>query len=114
MAEMRFIILMSADPSWDGLSESDQSRIIEEHEIFEADLKARGSYISSARFGPDPGRAVVQSSTGHRSTTSGPAPGEGAIGGYYLIETDTMDEALAWASRCRFITGTNWVYPVWD
>lgn len=111
---MKFIILMSEDPSWDQLSETEQSQIIRDHGQFEEDLKAQGSYVSSARFGPDPGMALVQSADGIKSKTSAPRSGEGAIGGYYLIDVDSMEQALQWASRCRFITGTNWVYPIWE
>ncbi len=111
---MQFIILMSEDPSWDALSTAEQSRIITAHEQFEADLQAQGSYVSSARFGPDAGMAVVRSANGNTSTAAGPESGHGAIGGYYLIDVADITAALDWAERCRFITGTNWVYPIWQ
>lgn len=109
---MRFIILMSADPSWDELSSAEQAQVLAAHERFEADLRAAGGYLGSERFGPDPGMSVVQSAVGSQSVTAAPEPGRGAIGGYYLIDAEDMDRALAWASRCRFIPGTNWVYPI--
>jgi hypothetical protein len=111
---MKFMILMAADPSWDELSEADQKRIISEHGRFEADLRAQGSYLSTGRFGPEPGMAVLQSPAGRTSIVSAPEPGRGAIGGFYLIDVKDMNQALEWASRCRFISGTNWVYPLWE
>ena len=111
---MKFMILMSADPSWDHLSEAEQARIIEEHRRFEADLRTVGGFVSSGRFGPGPGAAVLQVSDGRKSIVPTPEPGKGAIGGFYVIDVDDMSQALEWASRCRFIAGTNSVYPFWE
>ena len=110
---MKFMILMSEDPSWDALTEEEQNLIIEEHDRFEADLNDSGSFISSCRFGPESGSAIHQSSSGEIGVIPNPASGEGSIGGYYLIDVASMEAALEWAKRCRFVTGTNWVYPVW-
>ncbi len=110
---MKFMILMSEDPSWDDLSEEEQSQIIQDHEKFETDLKTQGCYIDSARFKPESGAAIEQLPTGEKNSVPAPVSGQGAIGGYYLIEAETLDQAMSWASRCRFITGTNWIYPLW-
>ncbi|MGI9328965.1 MAG: YciI family protein [Pseudomonadales bacterium] len=111
---MKFMILMSSDPSWDNLSEDKQNQIIFKHEQFERDLESSGSFVSSARFGPDTGAAIYQDASGKQSTAPNPLTGEGEIGGYYLIDVEDMETALAWAARCRFITGANWVYPIWE
>lgn len=111
---MKFMILMSDDPSWDRLSEDEQNEVIAKHEQFEKDLESSGSFVASARFGPVSGAAISQNSTGEQTTIPNPLRGEGAIGGYYLIEVDGMETALDWASRCRFIEGANWVYPLWE
>ena len=111
---MRFMILMSNDPSWDNLSEAEQHQIIAKHEQFETDLINSGSFISSARFGPDPGASIRQDPSGEQSETPNPDPGAAAIGGYYLIDVQDMTAALQWAARCRFIAGVNWVYPIWE
>ena len=110
---MHYMILMSADPSWDALSDAEQARIVEEHGAFEAALSEAGALISSARFGTT-GMAVVQAADGAQHRVPLPAPGAGAIGGYYLIDVDSLEVALDWAARCRFIAGTNWVYPMWE
>ena len=111
---MKFMILMSDDPSWDALNDVEQARVIEAHTRFEADLHESGSFVSSARFGPGPGRAIVKAANGETSASANPAQGKGAVGGYYLVDVQDMDEALKWAERCRFIAGPNWVYPIWE
>lgn len=34
------------------------------------------------------------------------------LGGFYLIEAESLDEALVWAERARFIPGSNEVRAV--
>ena len=111
---MKFMILMSADPSWEALSALEQTRVIQEHDRFEADLRAVGAFVSSGRFGPDPGLTLVQEADGSKRVIPAPDPGAGAIGGYYIVDVEDMNQALTWASRCRFIAGRNWIYPFWE
>ena len=56
----------------------------------------------------------LQDSTGVKARLANPDPGKGAVGGYYLVDTENLEQALEWAAHCRFITGTNWVYPLWE
>lgn len=109
---MRFMILMTEDPSWDDLDTAGQEEVIAAHEQFESDLKASGSYVDSARFNTAVALGVLQSG-GDKLEVPIPVSGKGSIGGYYLIEAGDLSEAMNWAKRCRFIAGYNWVYPVW-
>jgi hypothetical protein len=34
------------------------------------------------------------------------------IGGYYIIDAESMDEAVEWAKKGRFMTGSNEVRPI--
>lgn len=111
---MQFMILMSEDPAWYELPEAEQTAITQAHSDFESALSAQRKYISSARFRADEGQSVHQNDDGIQDISEAPEAGSGALGGYYLIECDTMEEALHWAQRCRFVTGTNTVYPLWD
>ena len=111
---MQFIILMSEDPNWDELPGAEQSAIVQAHSDFESALSREGKFISSARFRADEGQCVQQNAEGIQQVSVAPEIGKGALGGYYCIECDTMEEALHWAQRCRFITGTNTVYPLWS
>lgn len=36
------------------------------------------------------------------------------IGGLHVIEADSIDEALEWAERARFMIGSNEVRQIWD
>ena len=91
---MQFMIFMSEDPAWYELPEAEQTAITQAHSDFESALSTHGKFISSARFRADEGQCVHQHDDGIQDITEAPEAGRGAIGGYYLIECDTMEEAL--------------------
>ena len=37
-----------------------------------------------------------------------------SIGGIYVVEADSIDEALGWARQARFMVGANEVREIWD
>lgn len=45
----------------------------------------------------------------------GPAiPGPEQVSGYYIIEAESIDEALEWADKGRWITGSNEVRQLYS
>lgn len=72
----------------------------------ETDLKAAGAWVFSARLG-EPGAArVVREAGGEVLTTDGPfTESKEHLGGFYLIEADGLDAALAWAARVTAAIG---------
>ena len=66
----------------------------------EADMEAAKAFVFSARL-TEPGAAkVVRRGPGRPKHTDGPfAETKEQIGGFYLIEAPTIDDALDWASR---------------
>ena len=50
---------------------------------------------------------------GRQEVVDGPSrPGPEQTGGYYLIEADSMDEAVEWVRRGRFLTSSNEVRQI--
>ncbi|MER6791892.1 YciI family protein [Amycolatopsis mediterranei] len=72
----------------------------------EKDLKATGAWLFSARLS-EPGAArVVRESGGDVLNTDGPfAEGKEHLGGFYLIEAEDLDAAVAWAARVTAAIG---------
>ena len=68
--------------------------------ILEAEMKASGSWVFSGRLhGPDTA-TVVRISNGEVLTTDGPfAESKEHLGGFYIIEAQDLDAALALASK---------------
>ena len=113
---MRFIILMSAsDDEWNALTPDEQAAVVARHEAFGDALRSDDRYVDSYRFAPvAEARSVTRDREGGFSVTPGPATNpSAAMGGMYIIEAESMDEAVDWAQRVRFIAGTNEVRAVW-
>lgn len=66
----------------------------------EAEMDARGAFVyGGALHGPDGARVARPSGDGVL-TTDGPfVESKEQIGGFYIIEAGTDDEAMAWASK---------------
>lgn len=112
---MRYMILMTTKAgTWEALPDAEQERIVAEHGRFQADLEAQGRFVCSFRLQePEHARTVRRSTSGELTVTDGPfAETKEGVGGVYVIEADSMDEALDWARRSRFMPGANEVRPL--
>lgn len=108
------ILMSDVEGVWDSLSEAEQSRIIQQHEAFEKALRTEDKFVCSFRAAPAvEARTVRRDESGSVRVDAGPfTSGSESLGGLYVIEADSMEEALQWAERCRFIQGANEVRPV--
>jgi hypothetical protein len=66
----------------------------------QAEMKSAGAWLFGGRL-HEPGTAtVVRVSGGEMLTTDGPfAEAREHLGGFYIIEAEDLDAALAWASK---------------
>lgn len=66
----------------------------------EAEMKANGAFVfGGALHGPD-ASTVVRPSEGDLVMTDGPfVESKEHIGGFYVVEADDLDAALAWAGK---------------
>ncbi len=114
---MQYLITMTdIEGTWDALTPEEQERVLERHDEFRAALEAEGRFVLSLHLRPrEEARTVRRDAAGAFTREEGPfsrAP-EGA-GGFCVIEAESMDEALTWAERGRFIEGANEVRPIHD
>jgi hypothetical protein len=66
----------------------------------EDEMKATGTWVFSARLHEPATATVVRPSGGDVLTTDGPfAESKEHLGGFYLIQAEDLDAALAWASQ---------------
>ena len=74
----------------------------------EADMKAAGSWVFGGRL-HDPSTATVVRATGDDvMITDGPfAETKDHLGGLYVLRTDDLDGALAWAAKVSGLIGTS-------
>jgi hypothetical protein len=114
---VRYLILMTNDDvAWDALPAAEQARVIEAHAAFEAALRSAGCWIDAWRLRPGAeARTVTRDRAGAVRVAAGPAlPGPACVGGAYLIEAASLEAALEWAERGRFIAGANEVRQIWE
>ena len=80
------------------------------------DLQAKGTLIASEELQPAATATTVRVRNGDTVVSDGPfAETKETLGGYCLIEADTLDEAIEWASRIPSArSGTVEIRPVVD
>jgi hypothetical protein len=101
---------------WDALSEDDRQLAYAEYRKLIEQVKSSGKYVGSARLQPSSSAASVRVRDGRRMVTDGPfAETREQLGGYFLVDVETTDEAVAIAERIPAARhGTIEVRPVMD
>ena len=77
-------------------------------------MRASGTVVSGAGLLPPPTATTVRMRAGKRQVQDGPyADTREHLGGYFVIEVPSLDEALDWAARApSAATGSTEVRPV--
>ncbi len=111
---MKYLLLIYLDEK--ALSESERQACYAESLQLAHEIHARGQYLGANPLYPTATATSVRVREGRRSVTDGPfAETREQLGGYFLIETENLDEALAVAERIPMARkGTVEVRPVID
>ena len=82
------------------MSEEEMRQFMERVGVLEEEIKAAGAWVFSGRLHDPETATVVRESGGEVLTTDGPfAESKEHLGGFYIIEAEDLDAALAWASK---------------
>ena len=82
------------------MTPEDMQRSMETMMALEADMKESGAFAFSARLHDADASTVVRPGDGGLVTTDGPfAESKEHVAGFYIINADDLDAALAWAGR---------------
>jgi len=95
---MKYAFLLYDDENrWAAMSEAEQGAVIGEHMAYSAALRDAGAFVEGAPL----------DYSGHGRRIRGAQVEDGPftdskhqLGGYYVIEADTLDAAIDWAARC--------------
>ena len=112
---MKFMILMTDGAgAWDRLGPGEQAGEFRKHEEFGRALRREGRLLASGRLANAADARTVRRDASGRATVSDGSYVEAkeVLGGFYLIEAKSLEEALVWAERGRFIPGSNEVRPL--
>jgi hypothetical protein len=98
---MQYMLLIYSDPSgWDTMSEADQGALYGAYGAFTEELQASGKHVAGDALQGLETATSVRVRDGETLTTDGPfAETKEVLGGYYLIDVETLDEALEWAAK---------------
>ena len=112
---MQFMLLIYDDEAiWERMPDEERGRIMQEYFAFTNELRDEGKYVAGDPLKPTATAHSVRVRDGELSTTDGPyAETKEQLGGYYIVDVDTEDEALEWAAKipsARF--GTIEVRPI--
>lgn len=112
---MRFIITAQSGPSEDkpqaheGLDEA----LITAYMKFNEEMHNAGVLVASEGLNPNAPGARIALSNGKRYVVDGPfAESKELVGGFYMIEVDSLDEAISWALRAPSGMGSDDILEV--
>ena len=95
---MKYLLLVYLGE--DAMSETERQHCYVESTQLAHDLKASGNYLAASPLHPVATATSVRVREGKRLVTDGPfAETREQLGGYFLIEADDLDEAIAIAGR---------------
>jgi hypothetical protein len=84
----------------DPMSEEEMQQFMERVGVLEEEMKSAGAWLFGGALHEPDTATVVRVSDGELLTTDGPfAESKEHLGGFYIIEADDLDAALAWASK---------------
>jgi hypothetical protein len=98
---VQYMLLIYGDEDhWRSVTGDELDALYEEYGALSRDLAAQGKLVSSKELQGTDTATTVRVRDGEMLTTDGPfAETKECLGGYYLIEAESLDEALEWAAR---------------
>jgi hypothetical protein len=114
---MKYLLMITdIDGKWDTVPPAEQEGIFARHNELLSALRAERKLVTSYRLRPPREARTVHLTPGDgRSVTDGPfAETKEVMGGFYVVDADSMDEAIGWAKRIPLAYGSVEVRPVWD
>jgi hypothetical protein len=99
---MQYLLMAYVDESaFPKLTPEQQNQGMAAYTAFTTALENAGALKGVNRLGPSSSATTVRVANGKSQVLDGPYPdSKEQLGGYFLIETDNLDGALAWAARC--------------
>jgi hypothetical protein len=98
---MQYLLLIHDDErGWWNLSDEDKAALYQEYGALTAALRESGAYVGGNQLQPTSSAATVRVRESESVVTDGPfAETKEQLGGYYLIDVESLDEALEWAAK---------------
>jgi hypothetical protein len=100
-AHVQYLLLIHDDErNWPALSEEERRDVVAEYLALTEEMRERSAFLGANRLAPTATASTVRVRDGEEVVTDGPfAETKEQLGGYYLIDVESLDEALEWAGR---------------
>ena len=98
---MQYMLLIYGDQDgWKSRSEEENGQIMQAYMQFTEELQASGSLVGGDALEPTQTATTVRVRNDETLTTDGPfAETKEQLGGYYIVDVGSIDEALEWAAK---------------
>ena len=98
---MQYMLLIYGDQNgWQSRSDEENNQLMQAYYQFTEELQTSGSMVGGDALEPTQTATTVRVRNDETLTTDGPfAETKEQLGGYYLIDVESLDEALEWAAR---------------
>jgi hypothetical protein len=98
---MNYMLLIYDDEQlWGSMSEAERGQIFGEYGAYTQELRDKGVYVDGDPLQPTSTATSVRVRDGEQLVTDGPfAETKEQLGGYYIVDVETLDEALEWAAK---------------
>ena len=98
---MQYMLLIYDDENvWASMPEEERNAAYGEYFSYTNELREKGAFVAGDQLQPTAAATTVRVKKGEQVVTDGPfAETKEQLGGFYLVEADSADEALAWAEK---------------
>jgi hypothetical protein len=110
--KMRYLVLIGHDEKGGKLLSPEQhAALFSAYQKYEQELKQAGVLLGGDPLQPSSGAVRVSSEGGKRKLLDGPfSESKEIIGGYFLLDVKSREEAVEWVSRCPAAQLGGWSY----
>jgi hypothetical protein len=111
---MRYLLaLFSDDSDWEEAQPAEMKEMLEPWTEYGRQVTEAGVFVAGEGLKPSSTATTLHIGEGEPTVTDGPfAETKEQLGGFYLLECDNLDEALAWARKVPLRSGAIEVRPV--
>ena len=99
---MQYMILIyGCEKEFANVGEAEMGKVYEQYMTYSKELAQSGKMIGGASLKEIAMATTVRVRNGKTVTTDGPfAETKEQLGGYYIVDVPTLDDAVKWAAKC--------------
>lgn len=106
MAHYLLSVHTASDQQQEPMSDEDMQAMMSRVDELETEMRSSGAYVFGGALHDHDATTVVTIDAGEVLSTDGPfAEAKEHIAGFYLIDADDLDAALAWAGKVTDVVG---------